>query len=107
MSYCTKCGAEISDEAVICVHCGCETQKSKNVKKDNDTAKTLILVFLILGCIAGASAFLIPLAWCVPITLSIKNKMDSNEPIDTGLKICALIFVNMVAGILLLCLYNE
>ncbi len=25
MKYCTKCGQQIHDEAVICIHCGCST----------------------------------------------------------------------------------
>lgn len=25
MKYCTKCGQQIHDEAVICIHCGCPT----------------------------------------------------------------------------------
>ncbi len=27
MKYCQKCGQQIHDEAVICVHCGCSTEK--------------------------------------------------------------------------------
>ena len=26
MRYCSKCGKEIMDDAVICIHCGCSTQ---------------------------------------------------------------------------------
>lgn len=105
MSYCTHCGAQVNDEAVVCVNCGCAI-KSASKDNSNRTMKTLILVFLILGCISGAS-FLIPLAWCIPITISIKNKMDNGEPISTGLKVCTLIFVSVVAGILLLCLNDD
>ena len=25
--FCSKCGKEINDEAVVCVHCGCATEK--------------------------------------------------------------------------------
>ena len=39
MKYCTKCGKQIHDEAVICVHCGCATEstqrKNINVEEDN------------------------------------------------------------------------
>lgn len=107
MRYCTHCGAEINDDAVVCVNCGCPTEKGTSKKSNNDTMKTLILVFLILGCIAGAGAFLIPLAWCIPITVAVKNRMDNNEPVSTALKVCTLIFVNIVAGILLLCLNDD
>lgn len=105
MSYCTHCGAQVNDEAIVCINCGCSL-KEPSKKKNDSTMKTLILVFLILGCISGAS-FLIPLAWCIPITISIKNRMDNGEPISTGLKVCTLIFVSLVAGILLLCLNDD
>ncbi len=25
--FCSKCGKEINDEAVVCIHCGCATEK--------------------------------------------------------------------------------
>ena len=28
MAFCRKCGKEIDDDAVICVHCGCATEKA-------------------------------------------------------------------------------
>ncbi len=108
MKYCTHCGAEVNDEAVVCVKCGRAIENAEPTNKPkNETMKTLILVFLILGCITGAAACLIPLAWCIPITLSIKRKMDNGEPIGTALKVCTLLFVSLIAGILLLCLDEE
>lgn len=29
--FCTKCGKEINDEAVVCVHCGCAIESKKAV----------------------------------------------------------------------------
>ena len=34
--FCSKCGKEINDEAVICIHCGCPTQNYNNDKKAKD-----------------------------------------------------------------------
>ena len=34
--FCTKCGKEIMDEAVICPHCGCETGNGFSKKVSND-----------------------------------------------------------------------
>jgi len=110
MKYCSHCGAEIMDEAVVCVKCGCavESAKANTAKKDNETMKTIIKVFLILGTIAsGLAGFLIPLAWCIPMTVSICRKMKNDEEIGTGLKVCTLLFVNIVSGILLLCMNND
>ena len=35
MKYCSKCGKQIRDEAVICIHCGCPiSDMPKNLKND-------------------------------------------------------------------------
>ncbi len=36
MKYCSKCGNELLDEAVICPNCGCETgYQTKKSQNDN------------------------------------------------------------------------
>ena len=62
-----------------------------------------IKIFMILSCIAGAFAFLIPLAWMIPLTVHVFKKLNQSQPISTGVKVCVLLFCNLVAGILLLC----
>lgn len=103
MKFCQKCGKEIADEAVICPGCGCALPKKKG---GNDGLAVAGRVFLILGCIAQGW-LLLPLAWCLPITISICNRMKNNEPVGTGLKVCALLFVNLIGGILLLCRSDD
>ena len=54
--FCTHCGAEINDDAFVCVKCGCRVDQKlpaaqANAQRD-DTMVTVIKVFLILGCIA-------------------------------------------------------
>ena len=49
--FCTKCGAQISDYAEVCMNCGCETTNAKNKKESNEfyaTENTLRLVFGII-----------------------------------------------------------
>ncbi len=112
MKFCQMCGKEIMDQAVICPHCGCSVETMNNPNAvgrptgGNDGLAVASKVFLILACVAQG-VFLLPLAWCLPITISICNKMKYNQPIGTGLKVCALIFVSLVAGILLLCRSDE
>ena len=67
--FCRKCGKEVSDEAVVCIHCGCTVNESNAGNKssvshsaDMDTPKTLIGVlcgwFLgILGVLVGLLAY--------------------------------------------------
>ncbi len=103
MKFCTKCGAQIHDEAVVCVNCGCPVTSSSAAKKQssNEGFDVAIKVLLILGTVVQG-LYLIPLAWCLPITLSICRKLKNGEPISVGMKVCALLFVNTIAGILLL-----
>ena len=110
MKYCRYCGAEMFDEAVICVKCGRQTETVNAVavqrSNENDTMHTIIKVFLILGCVSQGW-LLLPLAWCIPITVSIFKAIREKRPISTGMKICTLLFVNLIAGICLLCLKDD
>lgn len=62
--FCRKCGQEVSDEAIVCIHCGCAVDGSNasTIKKGNssemDTSKTGIGILLgwflgIIGLIIG------------------------------------------------------
>ena len=109
MKYCTYCGNPARDEAVVCVRCGCQMPRINPVAnaavsvRNDDTLPTIAKVFLILGCISQGWLIL-PLAWCIPITVSIWKKLERGESIGTGLKICTLIFVSLVSGVCLLCM---
>lgn len=106
MKYCTKCGAEILDEASFCPKCGCATgyqpEKNEEIAKEPSTLKLVAKVFMILSCVAFAVT-IIPLCWMIPMTISYCNKIKAHEPISLEFKICTLIFINSIAGILMLC----
>ena len=63
MKYCTHCGAEINDEAIVCIKCGCSTTKTalQAVDKINplDAPSTgmAVLSFFLPGI--GAILFLV------------------------------------------------
>lgn len=100
MKYCSNCGAELNDDINECPNCG---QIVKKKAESNEGLIIVIKIFLILGCISVGWA-IIPLAWAIPITVSIFGKLERGEPVGTGLKVASLILVNLVAGICLLCL---
>lgn len=51
-----------------------------------------------------AGWFLISLVWKIPMTVRYCKSIDkSGLPVGTGFKICSLLFVSMIAGILMLC----
>ncbi len=59
MKYCTKCGAELVDEAVVCTKCGCivdpsfQMQQTQKPEKESKAIGILAIVFGALGGIAG------------------------------------------------------
>lgn len=103
MRFCQNCGKEIMEDCIICPGCGCSVAQGKKKEKGgNDGLAIASQIFLILGCIMQGW-LLIPLAWCLPITISVCNRMNRTEEVGVGLKICSLLFVSPIAGILLLC----
>ncbi len=132
MKYCPKCGTEMNDEDNVCCNCGASNDYKvyHAVRKENSGLKTATKVFLILSCVftpivwfiygyaylfpiyyyvpivAILSALLIsliPLAWLIPMTVHYFNSLKNDEPVGTGFKVCTLIFVSMIGGILMLC----
>lgn len=101
--YCNKCGAEVMEEAVICTKCGCYVNNMRKTKEVTISGlKTAAKVFMIIGCVLSAF-WLISLVWTIPMTVSYSNKINSGEQVGIGFKICTLLFVNFIAGILMLC----
>lgn len=108
MKFCTKCGAEVAEDATICLSCGVPieqaTAQQPVAPAPVSGITTAAKIFMILGTIAtGLSLYLIPLAWCIPMTVIYFKKLKNNEPIGTGFKVCSLIFVSLIGGILMLC----
>ena len=71
---------------------------------ENDLKKTLLLVAFIFMIISTVSLgiFIIPLAWCIPMTIHCYRCYEGQEKASIGFSICTLIFVSLVAGILLI-----
>jgi len=46
---------------------------------------------------------LIPLSWQIPMTVIYFRKTKNGEPVSVGFKVCVLIFVSLISGILMLC----
>ena len=106
MKYCSHCGKELLDEAVICPGCGCATglmnfEKEQTV--NNSGLKIAIKIFMIIGVVFMSLFYLIPLAWGIPMIIHYFNKVKRNEPVGTAFKICTLLFVSGIAGIIMLC----
>jgi len=46
MKYCSQCGKELVDEAVVCPNCGCAVQAPVNPQEDKPSTGLNILAFL-------------------------------------------------------------
>ena len=102
MKYCTKCGNQLFDEAVACPKCGCATGKTLLKSNGGGELSLAAKIFMILGTIL-MGFWLFPLAWCIPMTITYCRKINNGEPISLDFKICCLLFVSLVGGILMLC----
>ena len=75
MKYCSKCGASLNDDAVICVSCGCILDKIPDIKSNNEKKEcvadcsSLANVLPLLSSIV--SAFLLLFYFVVFCSLSI------------------------------------
>ena len=50
--YCKKCGKEIDDEAIVCIHCGCAVEETKVSNDDNEPKMGMgVLLGFFLGLI--------------------------------------------------------
>lgn len=71
--FCKKCGAEIDDQAVICVKCGCSTKEEIAIT-ETPKAKKKINIMCLVGFILSLVSWLLALYGIVAIaglTLSI------------------------------------
>lgn len=110
MKYCTHCGNQIEDDAVVCVSCGRMVGDPVNFNQPAaepagpSSLAIVAKVFMIIGTVAMALCTCgIGLAWCLPMTISYSKNIKNGTPVSTGFKVCTLLFVNTVSGILMLC----
>ena len=117
MSFCPYCGKEMAEGTAFCVNCGQPVAAPVPVQpqyqpqpqyqapvqpQQPSTLATVAKVLMIISTVV-MGLYLLPLAWCLPMTLNYCKKIKSGEPVTTGFKVCTLLFVNTIAGILMLC----
>ena len=133
MKFCAFCGKQIDDNAIFCGHCGKATfeQPSQNQQNYQDfqdfqnsqgyqgyqsyqapteqkrepsgLAKAAKILMIIFGLITSITTYGIGLAWYIPMVISYSRKLKRGKKVSTGFKICTLLFVSTIAGILMLC----
>ena len=109
--YCRFCGEQVGDDAVFCSKCGARISPSTHEQNRSSSpltsesgdsiCGTIAFILMIASCIAFGF-MIIPLCWMIPMTVSYWNNLKRHEPTSAAFKVCVLIFVNFIAGILLL-----
>lgn len=109
--YCRFCGAEVDDDAIYCSKCGARISSqtheqnyssgSLSSESGDSVCGTIAFVLMVCSCVVFGCS-IIPLLWMIPMTVSYWNHLKRHEPTSAGFKVCVLIFVNFIAGILLL-----
>ena len=63
--------------------------------------KLVALILCVLSCI-GLGILIIPLFWCIPLTMKVYRAYKGTDFLETKDKVLILIFVNLLGGLLLL-----
>lgn len=78
------------------------------MKKRKSGLITATKIIIVIGAIiTSISSFGIGLFWCIPMTVSYFDRIKNGQHIGTGFKICSIIFVSQLGGILMLCDNEE
>ncbi len=103
--FCKTCGNELDNQALICPKCGVPTDNYNKTATTSaqSTTTNIAKIFLIISCVFSIFSFFIPLAWCIPMTIHYYKTINKGEKVSLGFKICTLLFVSTISGILMLC----
>lgn len=81
--FCTKCGKEILDDAVICIHCGCSTQNEPAANQSGSIGMAIL-------------GFFIPLAGLIIWLVNKDSKPAMAKSAGTGALIGVIVSVVLV-----------
>lgn len=72
-------------------------------REPSGLAKAAKILMIIFGLITSITTYGIGLAWYIPMVISYSRKLKRGKKVSTGFKVCTLLFVSTIAGILMLC----
>lgn len=110
--YCTKCGSELNDDAVICPHCGVATANMQKLNQPQQTVQNGNNLFAIFGFTLSVASivclmidgFLFMLTLIIALVLSViglvKSKSSNN---GKGLSIAGIVISSvLIVGFIVL-----
>lgn len=102
MKYCSNCGAEVNENAAVCVKCGCAL-KSNDALVNQPTCEQSSKASMLLGIIAiifGAIAFLLVIAVQSYLTSSYEGRIQRLASDFESTRLGLMILFLPVPGIL-------
>ena len=103
MKYCTKCGQEILDEAVVCVHCGAsQGDESPKPAEKAGSLNIVQLVWSIINILFGGTCFGLPsLLGIVSLVMTIIA--STSKTVEDAAKYTKLAkLLNIIATVLII-----
>lgn len=109
MKYCSNCGEQVDEKAVICVKCGVPINNGMqqpmynqpSVPKQSHGAATASLVLGILGVIAAVITLIIAICiYAYYSSVDVYDIYSSYNAFETSTKIGVCIFLSVIPGIL-------
>lgn len=91
MKYCSKCGSEINDEAVVCPKCGCETElgrQNRLPKSDSNGAKICGILSIFFGAFGGVLGILFGV---ICLAIDKEKKYKNLAIVGIGLSVIVII----------------
>lgn len=92
--YCSKCGSQISDEAVICIHCGVPVKPMTAAERTN-TSNPLALVGFILS-------FFLTLPALICSAIAYRRCKENPDLEGKGMSLAGIIISSIKIGLVVL-----
>ena len=94
--YCSKCGKEVSDEAVVCIHCGCLIKEEQLYNKAKERK---INALCLTGFILAIVSFLISLCGIIATIAIILCRIGVSQAKRDGDKLIELGSIGFMLGV--------
>ena len=96
MKFCSKCGQEVNEEAVICIHCGCSVETAT----PEATPQKKLNVFALVGFIVSLASLLIDFGGIVGLVGLIFSSIALRQLKTDGKKGKGFAITGLVVGII-------
>ena len=103
--FCQKCGKEIHNEAVVCIHCGCSVNRGSSVSTQNTSYRAVQESSSTANC-AMLFAFLIPIVGLILGIIGVNKYITPSYKSRSVSAIVISIIVWILSFVLMFSMYE-